>query len=77
MNMNDITNWDEACSYCAEELPLGTKQDSEGTVEECFLSGWVNAADMIDDGELDWTDDAEVLRFVFSEVRNMHPESLK
>ena len=65
--LKGIKNWDDAC-----QLANSNGQDCEGTPQECFNAGWVNAADMIDDGELDATDDKEVIRIVLHELNNIH-----
>lgn len=70
MDYSKIKTWDDAC-IAAAELPHGTDQDCQGTEAETFLAGWCNAADMIDDKELDENNDAEILRFVFAEFDNM------
>lgn len=70
LNYSTIKNWNEACSLSAS-LPFGTEQNCEGTRAETFLAGWVNAADMIQDNELDADNDELVLQFIFAEFDNM------
>jgi len=68
MDFSKVKNWDDACNV---NIPYSTSQNSAGNELETFLAGWVNAADMIDEGTLDKNDDTEVLRCVFSEFDNM------
>lgn len=70
MLYSKVKDWDSACIVAAE-IPFGTEQKCEGTEAETFLAGWCNAADMIEDKELDENDTAEVLRYVFAEFNNM------
>lgn len=69
VNYSAIKNWDDACNAASELYP--TEESCGGTEAETFMAGWTNAADMIDDKELDANDDAEILRFVFAEFDNM------
>lgn len=64
-------DWHDCCDISAGISNL-VNQNCEGTLGECFLAGWTNAADMIEDGQLDQEDWNEVKRFVFSETSNMH-----
>ncbi len=67
MIFEQIKNWDEACL-----LANSDGQNCEGTRQERFNSGWANAADMIDDGELDPNDDKEVIRIVLYDIKKFH-----
>jgi hypothetical protein len=66
---SDVHDWDDACTMAS--VLYGCDERCDGTPAESFAAGWVNAADMIDAGELDRDDASEVLRFVFSEFDNM------
>lgn len=39
---------DEICDFMAT-LPSFTQQNGYGTIQECLMSGWVNAMDMQDE----------------------------
>lgn len=66
---SDVQDWGDACTLAS--VLYGCEELCDGTPAESFTAGWVNAADMIDAGQLDQNDDAEVLRFVFAEFDNM------
>jgi len=73
-NFRKILTFTDACTLASELY--GTMANSEGTPEECFLAGWENAADMIENGSLDGNDRMAVLTILFSEVNNMYPNIL-
>jgi hypothetical protein len=63
----EIGNWGDACCLAADLY--GTAADCEGTLAECYIAGWVNAADMIEAaGGLieDWRS------ILFDATRNVH-----
>ena len=70
MDYSRVHSWNTACQVRAE-LPLDTIPNCEGNPAESFAAGWHNAADMIDNDELDSSDNATVLRYVFHEFDNM------
>lgn len=65
-----IRDWGDACSL-ANDL-YGTEDNCEGTLAECFMAGWTNAADSIDEGIVDGADWPAVREFVFDATRNCH-----
>lgn len=68
--IKSLKSWDDACSLANELYP--TKGNCGGTLAECFISGWTNAADMIDDGQLRSDDWESVRYYVTFETNNMH-----
>jgi len=63
------------CCDLAADL-YGTDQNCEGNLAECFVAGWVNAMDCIEEGSIDRDDENEFLRICLNEVNNCYPETL-
>ena len=70
IDFSKVVDWESAGNLISE-LPHDTKQNSEGNEAETYLAGWVNAADMIEEGTLEAEKIEDVLRCVFSEFDNM------
>ena len=63
-NRHQLENW-VADHY-------GTKEDSEGSIEECLVAGWVNAMDTEEDRSINMNNE-EFFRYALDPVNNMHP----
>lgn len=81
--IESLRSWFDACVLAA--ALHGTRKDSNGTLAECFLAGWVNTADMIDAGTIDnltgkrvTEDDFDLLKqYICSETNNMYGVKVK
>jgi len=72
--LTSLTSWGDCCQLASDLY--GTADRCDGNRAERFIAGWVNSADMIDDGELDENDWEAVKPFVLSEVLNYEPKLL-
>jgi len=62
---------DECCQLASDWY--GTREDCEGTPKECFVAGWVNAMDRIDEGTLGRDNDKGFVAIALHEIDNMYP----
>lgn len=67
--LESLNTVEEFCTIAAH-IPYFAKT----IIERDFMVGWVNAMDMLDNGEITRGDNAAFKRFALSEVRNLNQE---
>lgn len=63
---NAKLNYDDLCEL-ANTL-YGTRQNSTGSYAEQVVAAFVNVADMVDSGEVDYTDDKRITKLFHSSI---------
>lgn len=68
--LKDCESFQDLWSLWAD---IDAAENCEGTPQECFCAGMVNAMDMRDAGR---EENTELYRIALAELENMHPEFL-
>lgn len=73
--LRKLASWGDCCELAAELHRQNVADKCDGTLAECFVAGWSNAATMIGDKQLDQNNWQSVRYYVFFDVANMHPDA--